>query len=70
MNRVVEISEVGPDDGKVLAIRVEGDRFYANEVVSTMDGDRRFRVEYVATGRKNATGNEIFKRTDFREELT
>lgn len=69
MNRVIEIQEVGPDDGRTMAVPTETESFFAYQTVKTMDGDKQYRIEYADSGRKNASGYPIYKPTGFREEV-
>lgn len=59
MNKVVQLSEPGPNDGKELAIPKDAAMVEMTEFI----GGSYFRVEYRDTGRKTELGFPVFART-------
>lgn len=64
MNQVIEISEVGPDDGKQLAIPSGDACFYTFEREGTGPDATTYRVKYGNSGRRNSKGFPIYVRME------
>ncbi len=60
MNKVVQLLEPGPNDGKEIAIPRDATTVEMTE----MDGHSYFRVVYQDTGRRNEHGFPLFSRVE------
>lgn len=74
MNTLVQISEVGPDDGKELQLSDRQDSFTVTRLLDDAKNSGTVgkpvaveRIEYVDSGRKSVTGARVFVRVDAKK---
>jgi hypothetical protein len=60
MNKVVQLLEVGPNDGKEMAVPKDAVQVEMTQLM----GDSHFRVVYADTGRRTRLGFPVFERIE------